>query len=51
MKHLKTYTLFERISKFQYLKEDEIQEHVRVLTDMTLSLRDKDFSVFNVYAE
>ena len=37
MRHLKTYRIFE-----------SVEEHIRVLTDMTLSLRDKDFSV-NVY--
>ena len=38
MKHLKKYRIFE--SKF-----DELMDHIKVLSDMALSLDDKDFYV------
>lgn len=40
MKYLKTYRIFE--------SSQDTQEHIKILKDMTLSLRDKDFDV-NVY--
>ena len=41
MRHLKTYTLFER-SK---LYKDDIQEHIKILKDICLELSDKYYFV------
>ena len=48
MKYLKSYTLFERVSNKTKLFEAnwyDMKDHIKVLSDMSLSLWDREFNV------